>query len=177
MFGLKRKKKRKALEEFPPVDAGSLIRQQSVGRAILGALAAVVLFNYAWVQSAELFGKVFPWLSMLQGVFIGRMVRNAGRGFDWRFPFIAGLAAWLGAISANFAIAAMTTSDELGVSTWQVLAGLTTMTFDVFFTETFNIVDHIYAITAVAIAAFFARRILNRREVLELRKHREVTRA
>ena len=177
MFGLKRKKKRKALEDFPPVDAATLLKEQSVARAVLGALLALLVFNYAWALSAELFDKVFPWLSMLQGVVVGLAVRRAGRGFDWRFPVVAGVAAWVGAISANFVIAAITTGEELGVSALHVIRNLTSMTFDVFFTETFNVVDHIYAAASAGIAAFFSRRHLNRREVLELRNYEEATRA
>ena len=177
MFGLKRKKRRRSLEEFPPADPEALLGSQSVRGAIVGAVLAVVVFNYAWILSADLFGKVFPWLSMLQGVFVGQMVRRMGHGFDWRFPLIAATAAYAGSISANFIIAAMTTSAELGVGTLEVLGNVTSMTFGIFFAETFNVVDHIYAATAAAIAAFFARRNQNRREVLELRKYQEARRA
>lgn len=173
MFGLKRKKSSRALEDYPPVDPAALLRQQSVGRAIIGALVAIVVCNYLWIMTADLFGKIFPWLSMVQGVFIGMLVRRGGQGFDWRFPVIAATAAWLGAISANFVIAMLTTSAELGVRVTEVATNLTSMTFGIFFTETFNIVDHIYALTAAALAAFFSRRILNRREVLELRNYRQ----
>ena len=173
MFGLKRKKRRKSLVDFPPADPQILLDGQSVGRAIVGAAIAVTLFNYAWVLSAELFGKVFPWLSMIQGMIVGLAVRRSGQGFDWRFPLLAAVAAWFGAVSANFVIAMMTTSDDLGVSAWQVAESLTSMTFDVFFTETFNVVDHIYALSAAAIAAFYSKRLLNRREVLVLRNYEQ----
>ncbi len=176
MFGLKRKKRSKALEEFPPANSESLLRQQSVSRAILGAVAAVVLCNYLWVLTADLFGKVFPWLSMIQGIVVGVMVRRMGRGLDWRFPLVAAAGAWLGALSANFIIAVMTTSEELGVGVIQVLTNLTSMTFGIFFTETFNIVDHIYALSAAGIATFFSKRQLNRREALALRNFRQETR-
>ena len=126
-----------------------------------------------WASSADIFGRVFPWLSIIQGVLVGLLVRRAGNGFDWRFPLIAGATAWIGAVSANFFIAVMTTSDELGVSAMQVLANLTPMTFEVFFTETFDVVDHIYALTAAAIAAFYSKRNLNRREVLALRNFQQ----
>ncbi|MBT8077864.1 MAG: hypothetical protein KJO31_04770 [Gammaproteobacteria bacterium] len=176
MFGLTRKKRRRSLEDFPPTDPETLLDSQSLRGAIVGAVVAVIVFNYAWILSADLFGKVFPWLSMLQGVIVGQMVRRMGHGFDWRFPVIAAIAAYVGSISANFIIAAMTTGADLGVGTMEVLGSVTTMTFGVFFTETFNVVDQIYAATAAAIAAFFARRILNRREVLELRKYQEAKR-
>lgn len=173
MFGLKRKKRRKLLEDFPPADPQTILDQQSISRAVAGAVIAVALFNYAWVLSADLFDKIFPWLSMIQGMIVGLAVRRSGRGFDWRFPLIAAVAAWIAAFTANFTIAMMTTSNDLGVSAWQVAGSLTSMTFDVFFTETFNVVDHIYAVSAAAIAAFFSKRQLNRREVLVLRKYQQ----
>lgn len=176
MFGLKRNKPRKSLEDYPPVDAEELLRQQSLGRAIAGAFIAVLAFNYLWVMTADLFDKIFPWLSMIQGVFVGIMVRRFGRGFDWRFALIAAIAAWLGAVSANFIIAMLTTSAELGVGVIQVVTNLTSMTFDVFFSETFNVVDHIYALAATALASFYSRRTLNRREVMVLRNYQQEAR-
>ena len=173
MFGLKRRKQRKTLEEFPPADPELLLRQQSVGAAILAAMAAIVICNYLWVLSTDLFGRIFPWLSMIQGLVIGLAVRRMGCGFDWRFPAVAAAGAWLGAVSANFVIAMMTTSQALGVGAYQVVSNLTTMTFGVFFTETFNVVDHIYALSGAALAAFYSTRQLNRREVLALRNSRE----
>ncbi len=51
----------------------------------------------------------------------------------------------------------------------RVFAGLSKDTIENFFANTVTPVDHIYALCAAGVAAFFAKRRLNRREVLAIR--------
>ena len=112
------------------------------------------------------FRKVFPVGSIVQGVIIGIAVQRSGRGLDGRFPLIAGVAAWIGAFSGNLFIALVFTgmeTSDIGGDWLEILRS--------FYVNTVSIIDVIYAFCAVAVAAFFAKRRLNRYEVFALRKH------
>ena len=83
---------------------------------------------------------------------------------DWRFPLIAGIAAWTGAFSGNLFIALEFTASETG----GVEGGWWQITRD-FFVNTVSVIDVIYAFSAVAVATFYSKRPLNRHEVFALR--------
>ena len=72
----------------PDIDAQALIDEQSMTRALLGALFALLILNTIWVYSALMFDRFFPWGSVVQGFLIGRAVRHFGLGIDWRFPLL-----------------------------------------------------------------------------------------
>ncbi|MFQ6006651.1 MAG: hypothetical protein ACE5OQ_14250, partial [Woeseia sp.] len=108
----------------------------------------------------------FPWMSIIQGIVIGLVVQRVGRGLDWRFPLVAGVAAWTGAFSGNLFIALIFTEAETGPiegDWWQILQG--------FVVSTVTAIDVIYAFCAVAVATFFSKRRLNRHEVLAIRNY------
>jgi hypothetical protein len=168
MFRLYQKHSRNLDQDVAPVSVEKLFAAQSIRAAVTSAIIAVICCNVIWAYTASLSDRFFPWVSILQGVVIGRGVRMYGRGLDWRFPAIAAAAAWIGAFSGNLIIALIFTAAETGPITsswWQVL--------DSFFAKTVTIVDVIYALFAVALAMFYSKRRLNRHEVLALRKHAE----
>lgn len=166
MFRLRQKHSRNLGQESAPVNAESLIASQSVPAAIAAAVIAIIIFNIVWAFTALASGKFFPWFSILQGAAIGKAVQKYGRGFDWRFPVVAGVAAWIGAFSGNLFIALVFTMVEtggVGRDWWDVLPS--------FLITTVSVADIIFSGTATVIAAFYSTRQLNRHEVLAIRKY------
>ena len=165
MFRLRQKHSRNLGRDAPLVNAEKLIAAQSVRAALTGAAIAIIMFNIVWAYTASATGKFLPWISIVQGAVIGIAVQRSGRGLDWRFPLVAGAAAWIGAFSGNLFIALVFTATEttgVGSNWWRILGS--------FFENTVSVIDVIYAFCAVAVAIFYARRPLNRYEVLALRK-------
>ena len=166
MFRLRQKHSRNLGRDATLVNAEKLIAAQSVRAAITGAAITIIMFNIVWAYTASASGKFLPWISIVQGAVIGIAVQRCGRGLDWRFPLVAGAAAWIGAFSGNLFIALVFTGTEtIGPgSNWRLILGS-------FFENTVSVIDVIYAFCAVAVAIFYSKRPLNRYEVLALRKH------
>ena len=139
----------------------------------MAGVIAIVVFAVIWSMLTTASGQIFPWMTMLLGVFVGFAVRRAGQGLDWRFPTIAAVLAFAGSILANVVIAAGTTAGEFDTSTIAVLSAVTTMTWPIFFTEAMTAADWIFAVLAAGIAPFLAGRRLNRRQYQALRIWRE----
>lgn len=168
---LRLKKKHSPKQEFkgPPPDPKVILRQQSVPGAVAGGIGVVIVFGWLWATISLQSGRVFPWFSVLIGVFIGLAVRRYGRGIDWRFPVIAAFIAWSGAYVGNLMIGIVETGRYIEAASFSVFLGLSRDTMENFFANTVNPIDHIYAFCAAGIASFLASRRLNRREVLALR--------
>lgn len=166
MFRLRQKHSRNLGRDAALVNAEKLIAAQSVRAAITGAAIAIIMFNIIWAFTASASDKFLPWISIVQGAVIGIAVQRSGRGLDWRFPVVAGTAAWIGAFSGNLFIALVFTGTETTppVSNWWAVLRS-------FFENTVSVIDVIYAFCAVAVAIFYSKRPLNRYEVLALRKH------
>lgn len=163
MFRLQQKHSRHpGLAPLPKASPEQLIAAQSVVRGLLGGLAALVLLHVAWAQSAVLLDRVFPWMTIVQGVAIGYGVQRLGLGLDWRFPLIAALLSFPAALTGNFVVAVSLTANASGSSTIDVLSGLTAASIHSFFTETITGVDWIFAFCSIAVATFFAKRRLTR---------------
>ena len=173
MFGLRRKKKDKKGEPQPRVDPETLIAAQSVKAAVAAAIITMLALSGFWTFFADLSGRVFPWFSIVQGIFIGLAVRRFGRGLDWRFPLIAGATAWIGAFFGNVVVAIPVTTGELGASAFEVIRGLTWWSFRTFFDEVISVVDYIYAFCAAAVAVFYSKRRLARHEEFALRTRQQ----
>lgn len=165
-----RKKHTPGRHERPVAKDGErLVLAQSVRQAVMAGVIAIVVFAVIWSMLTTASGQIFPWMTMLLGVFVGFAVRRAGQGLDWRFPMIAAVLAFAGSILANVVIAAGTTAGELDTSTIVVLSAVTTMTWPIFFAEAMTAADWVFAALAAGIAPFFASRRLNRREYQALR--------
>jgi len=169
MFRLNQKHSKKTPGRPAPASAIALVRAQSPRRALMGAIGSVVVLNIVWVWISAITGKFFPWIGMLQGVLVGMTVQRMGRGLDWRFPAIAGVAAGLGSLAGGFMVALSTTEVELQTSAISILRGLTFMTWDIYFDEVVTPVDYVYAFCAAVVAVFFSRRRLTRQEEFVLR--------
>jgi hypothetical protein len=166
MFRLRQKHSRNVHAQAVPVSAEKLIAAQSIRGAITGAAIAVIAMNIVWAYTASASGKYFPWIAVVQGALIGMAVQRTGRGLDWRFPLIAGTAAWAGAFSGNLFIALEFTASETGrvdADWWQIVRD--------FYMNTVTVIDVIYAFCAAAVATFYSKRPLNRHQVLALRQH------
>lgn len=147
----------------PDPKAGArLVRAQSPRGAVVAALLAIIAFSIVWVMLSSALDRLFPWMTVVQGLIVGLAVRRAGRGLDWRFPAIAAAAAVLGALAGNVIVAASFTAAELETGTLTVLRAATGFTWPVFFDEVMTPADGIYALAAAGIAAYYANRRLTR---------------
>lgn len=153
-----------------PVDAAMLVADQSLRAAVGGAVGAIVLLTVVWVYAVMLFDQFFPWISVIEGYFIGRAVQHFGRGIDWRFPLLAAAAALIGAFLGSFVSALFLTGREFGMSPLPLLGEVSWHTLRTFATREFGLVGVIYAAMSASIAAFFAGRRLTRQEAIALRK-------
>ena len=169
MLRLQQKHSRKQVDTGPKPDAALLLAQQSIGRAIAGGIALVLVFGWIWALVSVETGRVFPWLSILIGASVGLAVQRFGRGLDWRFPVIAAVLAWAGAYVGNLMIGIVETGRYIEAGPFRVFAGLSMDTMENFFANTVSPVDHIYALFAAAVASFLGKRRLSRREVLVMR--------
>ena len=169
MPSLKRKEKDKEEVPHPQVDPEALIAAQSLQAAVAAAIITMLVLSGFWTFFTGVTGRVFPWFSIIQGIFIGLAVRRFGRGLDWQFPVIAGTVAWAGAFFGNLMVAIPVTTSELGASPLEVIRGLTWWSFRTFFTEVITVVDYIYAFCAAAVAMFYSKRRLTRHEDFALR--------
>ena len=88
---------------------------------------------------------------------------------DWRYPALAAVLGCSGAYIGNLMIGVVETGRYIDEPVIRVLGGLSSDTMENFFTSTVNPIDHIYAVCAAGVAAFFANRRLNRREILAVR--------
>jgi hypothetical protein len=168
---LRSKGKQKDKDEVPqsPVDPEALVGAQSVRAAVAAAIVTMLVLGGFWTFFTGVTGRVFPWFSIVQGIFIGLAVRRFGRGLDWRFPLTAGTVAWAGAFLGNLMVAIPVTTSELGASAPEVIRGLTWWSFRTFFTEVITVIDYIYAFCAAAVAMFYSKRRLTRHEDFALR--------
>jgi len=154
-------------------DGIRLVKAQSFRNAVIAGLIIIIIFSIFWITLSELTNRVFPWFTIVLGFLLGHSTRIAGRGTDWRFPFLAAGMAVAGALIANIVIAASVTADGFGTGTLDVLWAVTSMTWPVFFDEVLSIADVFYAAIAAALAAFYANRRLTRSEYQALRMWRE----
>jgi hypothetical protein len=169
MFRLRQKHSKRKPEQFARPDARKILSAQSMPRAFAGGMAVTLLLCWLWALYSVSSGRVFPWLSVLIGALIGLAVQRFGRGLDWRFPLLAAVLACIAAYFGNLMIGVVETGRYIEASPLRVLRGLSADTMEYFFGSTVGPVDHIYAFCAAGVAAFFANRRLNRREVLAVR--------
>ncbi len=166
---LNQKHSRSLYEPKQKLDGRAVITSQSISIAVYAALLGVAACTVAWMLTASLFQRVFPWFVLGESIVIGLLVRYGGRGFDWRFSLIAAIATVVSAYCGNFLIAADSAANALQVSLWQVVLNMSEWTMSTYFDEDVSSVDHIYAAYGAAVSAFFARRRLSRAEVHALR--------
>ncbi len=150
-------------------DGRQLVAEQSLRNAVVAGLIAIIVFCILWVMLTGILNRVLPWLTVALGVGVGFAVRRAGRGVDWRFPLVAATLALLGALLANVVLAAANTGETIGIGTLRVLSAVTSMTWDVYFSEVFNIAHAVFSACAAGLAAFLANRKLTRDEYYALR--------
>ena len=170
VFRLPKKHGSRVRAEPGAEDGARLVSAQSLRDAIMAGLIVVILFSALWSMVSVLIGRIFPWLTLLQGMLIGLFIRRAGRGIDWRFPALAAGLAVFGSLAGNVVVAAAFTAAEFDTGTLTILRAVTVMTWPVFFAEVMTPADVVYALFAAAIAAFYANRRLSRSEFLALRK-------
>ena len=159
--------------EVTAADGARLIRSQSPRNALMAGVIAIIIFTIFWVALTGLFGRVFPWVTVVLGAMVGFVIRQAGRGVDWRFPVLAAVLTLAGAVLANIVVAASTTAELFGTSTINVLQSVTSMTWPVFFDEVWNAADGFYAALSAGLAAFLSNRPLTRSQYYALRLWRE----
>lgn len=169
MFRLEQKHSRPGRKKYPKPDVKRILAEESLLRGILGSVAVAALLCWIWAVQVMTTGRVYPWFSILIGILVGLAMRRFGRGLDWRFPLSAGLVAGIAAYAGNLMIGVLETGRYIEAQPMEVIAGLSLDTMRSFFKNTISPVDHVYAFCSAVVAAFYANRRLNRREVLALR--------
>lgn len=154
-------------------DGKALHKTQSPRDAVIAGLIVVILFSVLWAMLSTLSNRIFPWMTIVLGIFVGVIVRHAGRGLDWRFPVLAAAITLLGALVGNIVVAAAFTAAALETCTFTILRAVTSMTWPVYFDEVISAADVVYALFGAATAAFYANRRLTRAEYHALRKWQE----
>ena len=112
-------------------------------------------------------------MTVVYGVVLGLVIRQTGRGIDWRFPALAAVFAVAGSILGNIVLAASTTATDFGTGTLSILQAITSMTLPVFFEEVWSIADGFFTVVAAGFAAFLAPRRLTREQRFAVRTWRE----
>lgn len=158
------------------VNVQALLDEQSMSRATLGVLLALIILNAMWVYFSLLFDRYYPWGSIVQGFMIGCAVRHFGNGIHWRFPLLAATFAFGGALTGSFVVSLNLTAREFSASALSLVSEVSWYTIETFMTRDFGRVGLIYAITAAVLAAFFANRRLDRYEEVALQKGRAANR-
>jgi hypothetical protein len=133
-----------------------------VGARLFREQSSIIAFGFIWAMLSTALEKVFPWMTVVQGLIVGLVVRRAGRGLDWRFPVVAAAAAVVGALAGNVVVAAAFTAAEFDTGILTVLRAATSFTWPVFFDEVITPADAVYALAAAGVAAFYANRRLTR---------------
>ena len=173
MFRLKQKHApNKRDSSLPLIDGQKLLAEQSLLRGLVGSSGCALLVCWVWALISMVTGKVFPWFSIVIGMVIGMSMQRCGRGLDWRFPSAAMLIALTSSYLGNLLIGVLETGRYIDAEFTSVIAGLSGDTISNFFRYIISPIDHIYAFSAAALAAFFANRRLKRNEVLGVRKAR-----
>ena len=170
---LNQKHSRNVYEDRQELDVARIYASQSFRRGLVAAMLAIVVMTLLSMALQSLFGRVFPWLILVQGALVGIAIKRWGRGFDWRFPVLGGASAFFGAYIHNILLAGASAAAELDVSTITVLLNMSEYTLSTYFAEDLNPADHIFAVFAAAFGAFFARRQLSRDEYRAVRLARE----
>ena len=150
-------------------DGARLVRAQSLRQAVMAASIVVTVFAILWSMLSDALDRIFLWMPLLLGMLVGLAVRRAGLGLDWRFPAIAAAFTAVGAFVGRVVIAASVAAEELGTGTLDVLMNMSSFTMPTFFAEQVTPADYVYAAFGAMIAAFYAKRRLNRRQFHALR--------
>ncbi len=154
------------------VDANSLLAEQQFRAGFLYTIFAAFLLMALWVYSAMLLDRYFPWVSVVQGIVIGLVMRRFGRGLDWRFPLVAAVVTLFAAALGSFLVALFLTGREFGTGALELVSEISAHTVGIFYTREFGIIGVIYMCFAAALAAFYANRRLHRNEAIALRRLR-----
>jgi len=154
------------------IDVQALFDEQSISRAVLGALLALIILNAMWVYFSLLFDRFYPWGSIVQGLMIGLAVRHFGMGINWRFPLLAAAFGFGGALTGSFVVSLNLTAREFSTSAVSLVHEVSSYTVEHFVARDFGRVGLIYAVTAAVLAAFFANRRLDRYEDVALQKRK-----
>lgn len=173
MLPFLKNKKSRDTRKPADIDAHALLAAQNFPRGLQAALLAAVLAMAAWVWSAMVFDRYFPWVSMLQGIVIGRAMRFYGRGLDGRFPAAAALVTCVAAVLGAFLTALFLTGREFGTGALELVDEISLHTVQTFLVRDFGVVGLIYMGFAAVLAAFFANRRLQSNEAVALRRLRE----
>jgi len=155
------------------IDVQALLDEQSLSRAALGAVFALVILNAMWAYSSLLFDRFYPWGSIIQGFLFGRAVRHFGRGMNWRYPLLAAAFGACGALTGSFVASLNLTAREFSMSALSLVSEVSWYTIETFVARDFGVVGLIYAVTAAVLAAFFGKRRLDKYEEVALQKHRD----
>jgi hypothetical protein len=159
---------------FDAIQVGrSLQKEQSILSGFYGAIITAVIINIIWVYISMFFDRFFPWLSIVQGILIGKSIKKYGLGLDWYLPALAAILTIIASVTGSFLSALYLTGREFNTGAMMLIDEISWHTLKTFMVNEFAIVGCIYAIFAAALAAYYAKRQLSRDQSIAFRKYRE----
>ena len=98
---------------FDAIQVGrSLQKEQSILSGFYGAIITAVIINIIWVYISMFFDRFFPWLSIVQGILIGKSIQKYGLGLDWYLPALAAILTIIASVTGSFLSALYLTGRE-----------------------------------------------------------------
>jgi|TARA_B110000014_G_C20027507_1_gene533440 hypothetical protein len=159
---------------FDPIKAGRFLHEeQSLKYGIYGALITALTLNILWILISMFFDRFFPWISIIQGILIGKSARKYGHGLNWHLPLTAALIAIMTSVTGSFFSALYLTGREFNTGAWVLFDEISWHTISTFMINEFGVVGCIYACCAALLATYYAKRQLNREQSIAYRKYQE----
>ena len=156
------------------IEAGrALHNEQSIKAGFFAALIVLFLINLTWVATSMFFDRFFPWISIIQGIILGKSVRKYGYGIDLRLPLMSFFLALFASISGSFISALFLTGREFNTGGLVLINEISWHTVSTFMLNEYGIVGCIYGIFSGVLAAFYSLRELNRDEAIAYRKFKK----
>ena len=156
------------------IEAGrALHNEQSIKAGFFAALVVLFLVNLTWVATSMFFDRFFPWISIIQGIILGKSARKYGYGIDWRLPLMSFFLALFASISGSFISALFLTGREFNTGGLVLINEISWHTVSTFMLNEYGIVGCIYGIFSGVLAAFYSLRELNRDEAIAYRKFKK----
>ena len=156
------------------IEAGrALHNEQSLKAGFLAALVVIFLVNLIWVATSMFFDRFFPWISIIQGIILGKSVRKYGHGINWRMSILSFFLALFASISGSFTSALFLTGREFNTGGFVLINEISWHTVSTFMLNEYGIVGCIYGIFSGVLAAFYSLRELSRDEAIAYRKFKK----
>ncbi len=114
----------------------------------------MIFINVFWVSISMFFDRFFPWISIIQGIILGKSVRKYGYGIDWRLPLMSFFLALFASISGSFISALFLTGREFDTGGLVLINEISWHTVSTFMLNEYGIVGLNTGIISTEMAPF-----------------------